>query len=229
MPYGFGRNDEELTWQRTELPNVPVVSTRLPPKIMDRIWQYIETAKEDGVKNRSNRILAGNIDTSLSLIDEDDYFWKNVLKKVSEYYADSTQVGVKWWRPMTSHAHKKTCLRSFWVNFQKKHEFNPLHDHAGFLSFVIWMKIPTERRDQHNLPISANSNFPCASDFEFVYTDILGTVASFSVPMGKESEGVMYVFPSGLKHHVYPFYECDEERISVSGNINLDSTSYHPY
>ena len=53
MPYGFGRNTEELKWQRTELPNVPVVSTRLPPKIMDRIWQYIETAKEDGVKNNT--------------------------------------------------------------------------------------------------------------------------------------------------------------------------------
>ncbi len=89
MPYGFGRNTEELTWQRTELPNVPVISTRLPPKIMDRIWKYIETAKEDGVKNRSNRILAVNIYTSLALSDEDDYFWKNVLKEFSEYYAYS--------------------------------------------------------------------------------------------------------------------------------------------
>lgn len=229
MPYGFGNNSDTLRWERMDLPNLPLLSTKLQPKYMDRLWQYVETAKEDGVKNRSNNILAGNIDTSLSLIDEDDYFWKKVLKDVSEFYMDSTKIGVKWWRPTTSHAHHHMCLRSFWVNFQNKHEFNPLHDHAGFLSFVIWMKIPTERRDQHNLPLSKNSNFPSASDFEFVYTDILGTIASFSVPMGKETEGVMYVFPSSLKHLVYPFYECDEKRISISGNIALNSTKYHSY
>lgn len=229
MPYGFAQKKDQLVWKRTELPNVPIVSTQLTPKIMDRIWQYIETAKEDVVKNRSNKVLAGNIDTSLSLVDEDDYFWKNVLKEVTDYFADSRQVGVQWYRASTSHAHQDMCLRSFWVNFQNKHEFNPLHDHAGFLSFVIWLKIPTESKDQHNLPISKNSNFPSASDFEFVYTDALGTIASFTIPMGKDKEGVMYVFPSSLKHHVYPFYECDEQRISVSGNITLDSTKYFPY
>ena len=43
-----------------------------------------------------------------------------------------------------------------------------------------------------------------------------------SIPMGKESEGMMYVFPSTLYHQVYPFYECDEERVSISGNLFLE-------
>ena len=29
------------------------------------------------------------------------------------------------------------------------------------------------------------------------------------------------MFPSALHHMVNPFYECDEERISISGNIGL--------
>ena len=33
--------------------------------------------------------------------------------------------------------------------------------------------------------------------------------------------GYMVMFPSSLYHMVNPFYECDEERISISGNINL--------
>ena len=31
--------------------------------------------------------------------------------------------------------------------------------------------------------------------------------------------GRMIIFPAGLNHQVYPFYECDEKRISISGNI----------
>ena len=32
----------------------------------------------------------------------------------------------------------------------------------------------------------------------------------------------MLFFPAKLMHTVYPFYDCDEERISISGNIKLD-------
>ena len=39
--------------------------------------------------------------------------------------------------------------------------------------------------------------------------------------MDKEVEGKMVLFPSSLKHCVYPFFECDETRISISGNIHL--------
>ena len=35
-------------------------------------------------------------------------------------------------------------LREMWVNYQKQHEFNPLHYHSGIYSFVVWMKIPTD-------------------------------------------------------------------------------------
>jgi len=27
------------------------------------------------------------------------------------------------------------------------------------------------------------------------------------------------IFPAALNHQVYPFYECDEKRVSISGNI----------
>ena len=32
----------------------------------------------------------------------------------------------------------------------------------------------------------------------------------------------MLFFPAKLMHTVYPFYNCDKERISISGNINFD-------
>ena len=63
-------------------------------------------------------------------------------------------------------------LKGFWSNRQFKHEFNPFHSHTGILSFVVWMKIPTESEHQHNLPVSANSNAPVSSDFQFLYQKI---------------------------------------------------------
>jgi hypothetical protein len=33
----------------------------------------------------------------------------------------------------------------------------------------------------------------------------------------------MLFFPATLRHVVYPFFNCDGERISVSGNIILDT------
>ena len=65
-------------------------------------------------------------------------------------------------------------LDNFWVNYQKETEFNPLHTHHGVLSFVAWMKIPTEWKEQHELPISKNSACPSASDFMFAYNNISG-------------------------------------------------------
>ena len=113
-------------------------------------------------------------------------------------------------------------LEPFWVNFQKETEFNPIHSHSGIFSFVIWVKIPTDWREQHAVPISANSNSPSASDFEFHYTSMLGHVQQEKFFLDKEAEGRMLFFPAKLMHQVYPFYECDEERISISGNILYD-------
>ena len=33
----------------------------------------------------------------------------------------------------------------------------------------------------------------------------------------------MLLFPSSLHHMVYPFYNSDEERVTISGNISLDT------
>ena len=87
---------------------------------------------------------------------------------------------------------------------------------------MIWVKIPTDWKEQHALPICANSNLPKASNFEFHYTSMLGDIAYHSYLLNKKSEGHMLFFPAKLMHTVYPFYNCDEERVSISGNICFD-------
>ena len=39
--------------------------------------------------------------------------------------------------------------------------------------------------------------------------------------MEKEAEGYMVMFPAQMLHQVFPFYENDGERISISGNVDI--------
>ena len=196
--------------------NLGWLQKELSDQEMDYLWRCIGNKKGD---HRSN--LAGNVSGSYLLMDRGDWFWLNTLKPLCATYqkefdnnlGDSVAVSGK-------HPY---FLGSWWVNYQNQHEFNPLHKHGGVYSFVIWMKIPTHYKDQQRLPISSNSNNDSVSNFEFVYTDICGKIMNWDYEMCPELEGTLVFFPSDLNHQVYPFYNCSEERISISGNIMLNT------
>ena len=203
-----------MKWQFFNLPNIPIYQTQLPDDVVNRLWKYIDKAK---INHNDN--LAGNIERSLLLEDEDDYFMKNVVGPIADAYVEHRH-SLAWVQDNRNNpSNQSLVLQRFWVNFQNKHEFNPLHNHGGVVSFVIWMKIPTEYQDQHDIPFCKNSNHPSASDFQFTYSDILGNHQDYRIKMGSFQEGWILVFPSQLRHLVYPFYNCDEQRISISGNI----------
>ena len=86
------------------------------------------------------------------------------------------------------------------------------------------MKIPTKHEEQNKNPLASRSNSEKISVVEFSYSNILGQISSYSYEMNPEMEGTILFFPSQLKHCVYPFYSCDEDRISISGNIALNTT-----
>jgi len=198
------------------VPPQPVgwLEVELSPVIMTRLQSYIKTAEENPeiVSNQ----LAGNISKSLNLEDKDGWFYQTVLADLIIKFKESYPY---------HHIATVPFSHSFWVNFQKENEFNPLHNHSGVFSFVIWIKIPTDWKEQHALPISANSNMPCASDFEFRYTSMLGDIAYHSYFLDKTSEGRMLFFPAKLMHTVYPFYNCKNYRISISGNVWYDTNN----
>ena len=191
---------------------------RLNEKEMDYVWRCIKNKKE-----KFNYTLAGNITSSYTLMDMGDWFWMNVLKPLSSVYGEKFSNLGKKIPTNTKHPYK---LDNWWVNYQKQHEFNPLHNHKGIYSFVIWMKIPKDIgfKKQKNIKISSHSNSPLPGVFEFLYIDIRGNPRTHTYELEPEDEGRMLFFPSQLSHAVYPFFNCDEERISVSGNIILDTS-----
>ena len=57
-------------------------------------------------------------------------------------------------------------------------------------------------------------------DFEFEYFDSLGSIKNYRYELSPQYEGYMVFFPASLRHCVYPFYETDEPRVSIAGNIS---------
>ena len=48
-------------------------------------------------------------------------------------------------------------------------------------------------------------------------------IQSQTYHMSPQEEGKMLFFPATMSHQVYPFYESLEDRISISGNIGIDT------
>jgi hypothetical protein len=111
-------------------------------------------------------------------------------------------------------------LKKAWVNFQKKHEYNPMHDHTGVFSFVIWLNIPYTQESEIQAGPGKHSNSPGSNgQFTFYYTTGLGDVTMYKISCDREKEGMLMVFPAELNHSVNPFFSSDDYRITVSGNF----------
>ena len=197
---------------------MPWSDHRLTKEAMNHLWNCVNHPIQE-----IRGTLAGNISKSESISDSDNWFFKNVLLRCIEtlYYDDwNNYYHVHVIKDIPSPEFK---LNDMWVNYQKQYEFNPIHNHSGLYSFVIFMKIPTHWEEQHALPISAASNHPHASDFQFILPS--GGCMPYSIPLSPKDEGRMLFFPSWLRHQVYPFYECEEDGITISGNISNSTHS----
>jgi hypothetical protein len=106
-----------------------------------------------------------------------------------------------------------------WINFQLKNQFNPVHNHSGIYSFVIWIKIPYNFDEELEISPGKDAIENLSGHFQFIYTDAIGRPATHPLKVDKSFEGKILFFPSKLFHTVYPFYSSDEYRISLAGNL----------
>jgi len=199
---------------------IPWLDTRLTEKEFNFLKGSITTLKKQR-RQREGKHGAGNV-SRCDLVDKDNWFYENVLKDLTEkmfyrscinYYEDYIE--------------KKTPLPEFgiehlWGNFQHQTDHVPLHNHGGIYSFVVFMKIPTHWKEQHIGPTDDVPLGSAASDFAFVWSGEKNKPCiTHNIFLSPEDEGRMLLFPSWMQHIVYPFYDCEEERITISGNINL--------
>ena len=117
----------------------------------------------------------------------------------------------------TSHPLLPIGLESVWINYQKKHEFNPMHNHGGLFSFVIFINVPYDLEEEDKF--FPEKKDPKTSRLCFVMNSPMGVPEEVAIPVDKGFEGKMLLFDAKLPHMVYPFYTSDGERITASGNV----------
>jgi hypothetical protein len=164
--------------------------------------------------------LAGNIDKEYLLTDCFDYVADLVGALIPSY--DQHFNYVKGFDMLTGDV--PIVLDNLWVNFQKRYEFNPVHNHRGVLSFVIWLEVPFYIEDELTQGPGRTSNANKPGHFVFYYPSTgqpKGSIASTALAVDKSWENRLVLFPAALDHAVYPFYTSNQYRISVSGNFKF--------
>jgi hypothetical protein len=210
-----------FTYKSQRFPSVGFISTVVPNDIMKQIKEEVDQVSASRLtSNKANGELAGQLESEFVLTKSQTYLepvLENLIKAYEKEFAYLDDLTF-----FNREGENKLEVDRCWVNFQKKHEFNPSHFHYGVFSFVLWVKIPYNLEEELALDNAKNSAIPCNSLFAFNYTDSLGRIRDYKLEVDKSFEGVIILFPAEMRHGVFPFYTSDEERVSVAGNIFLE-------
>ena len=107
-------------------------------------------------------------------------------------------------------------LTHSWIVSQYAGEYNPYHHHSGDLSAVLYLKLPPNMENEWRTEMT--DHYPTNGFIEFMFgenQDMRSDTFKFKPQVGK-----MLMFPSYLKHFVYPFYS-EGERRSMSFNAHF--------
>lgn len=191
----------------------------IPENIFRLFRDSAYSAKEAGVKMKGN--LAGKIKEEYSIkknvgVDEliNDYLLHSCFLGPSGYLLSKIDVLTE---PLP------VVLDDIWCNFQKKHEYNPLHDHTGISSFIVFVNIPYDLEEEENyFGEGKGGKNSCNSKLSFInFGNTQFGPKAFCVDVDKSFEGKMIMFSAKYNHLVYPFYTSDDYRITISGNFKF--------
>lgn len=204
-----------------ELQNMGVLSDQVPADMLAILNLEIQEIIASDFKSQQqfNHKLLGHM--------KHEYDLSNCISRIEPYILNLVNMYDQQWNLLEHYDDsganiiKYLKLTDLWVNIQKKHEFNPPHEHTGIASFVIWINIPYDlaAEEAYFPEVSGGKNANRTSKFTFHYSNVMGQHRHFMVEVDKNHEGTIILFPSKLNHSVNPFYTSDGYRISVSGNI----------
>tara|TARA_B100000131_G_scaffold72217_1_gene68511 strand:- start:2645 stop:3265 length:621 start_codon:yes stop_codon:yes gene_type:complete len=203
--------------EHLHLPNLGITQDRIPSEIYQALnKEIVDIHTNDMGIQKMNESLAGHITKEYQITKS-----RQLLDPFLEEMARAYQ---KQWDyyPKENPNDNKLKVESVWVNMQKKLEVNPLHNHDGTLSFVVWLYVPFKLEDERKMENCKNSRtVELASTFQFVYPTVLGNIVNMPlfVESGSDWEGKIVMFPAQLLHIVYPFQTSDDYRISIAGNL----------
>ena len=183
---------------------------------------FLSDQEASALLNEGNRLsmeddyafnLAGNMKKGRSFHYSDEFrnnFSPVIMDKVNRFISGVSQV----WHFGLPEPHNLSLV-DLWINYQKENDFNHMHKHSSFLSFVIYCDVPSNIFENQ-----ADTNHPVAGHISFNYGETMSPLCNHSY-MVKPERNLMFIFPARLHHIVYPFY-TEGTRVSVSGNVSCN-------
>lgn len=199
------------------------VTFQLPDSLLSSIKQKVQYHIDNNFKflDSYNQHLVGLIN--------DEFDFSEFSEPLFPYVEQAAYVYIQQYnsfpggRVVYSVDQKNT--KDIWINFQKKNEFNPPHNHNGNFSFVIWINIPFDVDEELKAFNSATRDIDLNTpgSFSFLYPDHFnrGGIAIEKIPIDKSVEGKGILFESGTMHMVHPFFTSDDYRVSIAGNLEF--------
>ena len=214
-------NNEIKWWDRF---SPTIMEMEVPQKFIDIINNTgDEVLKDDGLSKKydfSNN-LVGKVhkEVAIPVPENDKDYCLSILRQACLRYLRQMILynrSYEWNKKSNNNkepSEENIYLSQSWIVSQYKHEYNPVHTHSGNFSGVIYLKIPDGMENHFNE--ETKDHYPASGLIEFSHGekhDFKSDTLMFNPRVGQ-----MLVFPSWLKHTVYPFY-CEGERRSMSFN-----------
>jgi uncharacterized protein (TIGR02466 family) len=188
-----------------------ILKATIPEQIILDMNSYVDNLIKNNKKANEldhGKYLAGNVTQEFRL---DVDFMKKI--KWAEFLAKSCH---KWLMDGHKIEIKKFDIIASWVVKQYKNDYNPIHYHSGQISGVGYLKVPKDMGETVQKSKTVNHNG------KLVLIDGSKKFVCNPTHVINPKVGDFYFFPSYMMHTVYPFYNTEEERRSVSFNARID-------
>ena len=197
-------------------PSIAKVS--IPEDLIKKLNEYVDKIILDENKSKEldwGKSLAGNVKQEFKLepnFCDKSGFSNFLVKAVSKWIELSEKKRIS-----------KFEIVSSWVVRQFQNEYNPVHHHSGHVSGVGYLKVPKNFGKTFQSSKKANAN----GHLSLIHGNrMFNSESVFDI---EPKVGDFYFFPNYLMHTVYPFYESNEERRSISFNAKIDENIYNVY
>ena len=205
-----------------------ILETQVPNRFVDIInatGDDVLSSEQKSAKWDWSHKLVGKVSKEIQIpVDDADdrvFLFKTMKQGCLNYinYIISKNRAYGWYK-LAGRDSKPTIdnihLTHSWIVSQYAGEYNPYHHHTGDFSAVVYLKIPSNMEEELNVEFT--DHYPTNGLIEFMYGENCD-MRSDNIKF-KPEVGTMLVFPSYLKHFVYPFYS-EGERRSMSFNAHF--------
>ena len=192
--------------------SAPLLHIDLSEDQIENLLKITDLVLEDKNRKSYNDKLAGEIESEWEIEDHETLSDILCVSELSDEYFEVFHTH----QPLAIFAMnlQKSVLVSAWFNDQKDNEYNPIHNHTGVLSGVLYLKIP------EYLPSRKTKDTDGAISFMGNESKTDGTMTNSTLTISPKI-GDLFLFPSSLKHQVYPFRTTDGKGIRRSMSFNI--------